>query len=178
MAELTTIARPYAEAVFRIAREQNTFPAWSKMLGFVSAVAADPRVAAALDDPKLTAADKEALLLSICGGELDPLGRNFLSSLVEADRVGVLPQIAALFDALKDAAEGVAKARIDTAFPLSAAELAQLTAALEKRFGKKIEATVNLDPELIGGVRITVGDTVIDGSVQAKLTAMANQLHA
>jgi len=178
MAELTTIARPYAEAVFRLAQEQNSFPVWSQMLRLVSAVTADPQVASALDNPKLTAGDREALLLSICGDKLDTVGRNFVRALVEADRVAVLPQIASLFDALKDAAEGVAKARIDTAFPLSATELAELTAALEKRFGRKIEATVNVDPGLIGGARITVGDTVIDGTVQAKLSAMANQLHA
>jgi F-type H+-transporting ATPase subunit delta len=178
MAELTTIARPYAEAVFRIAREQQAFPAWSKMLALTSAVTADPKVAAALDEPERTAADKEALLLSLCGDELDELGRNFLRTLVEADRVTVLPEIAALYEGLKDAAEGVAKARIDTAFPLTPTELTDLTAALEKKFGKKIEPTVNVDPSLIGGARITVGDTVIDGSVQAKLAAMASQLHA
>ena len=178
MAELTTIARPYAEAAFRLAREQNAFTGWSQMLGLVSQVAGSPEMAAALDNPKLTAADKEALLLKVCGERLDAFGRNFLRVLVDADRIGVLPQIAALFDGLKDAAEGVAKARIDTAFPLSADELAGITSALEKHFGKKIEATVAVDPELIGGARITVGDTVIDGSVQAKLQAMATQLRA
>lgn len=178
MAELTTIARPYAEAAFRMAREANAFPAWSQTLGLVSRVAADAQMAAALDNPQLTAADKEALLLKVCGDRLDPLGRNFVRVLVEADRIAVLPQIAALFEGLKDAAEGVAKARIDTAFPLSDTELADITAALEKHFGKKIEATVAVDPELIGGARITVGDTVIDGSVQAKLQAMATRLRA
>jgi F-type H+-transporting ATPase subunit delta len=178
MAELSTIARPYAEAAFRMAREHNAFPAWSQTLGLVSAVAADPQMAAALDNPQLTAADKEALLLKVCGERIDPLGRNFVRVLVEADRIAVLPQITAMFEALKDAAEGVAKARIDTAFALSDAELADITAALEKHFGKRIEATVTVDPELIGGARITVGDTVIDGSVQAKLEAMATRLRA
>jgi len=178
MAELTTIARPYAEAAFRIAQEHDAFPAWSQMLGLVSQVAANPQMAAALDNPKLIAADKEALLLKVCGESIDPLGRNFVRVLIEADRLGVLPQIAVLFDGLKDAAEGVAKARIDTAFPLSPVELADIKAALERHFGKKIEATVAVDPELIGGARITVGDTVIDGSVQAKLQAMATQLRA
>ena len=148
------------------------------MLGLVSAVVADPQMATALDNPKLTAADKEALLLRVCGDRLDPLGRNFVRVLVEAKRVDVLPQIAALFEGLNDAAEGVAKARIETAFPLSDGELADIKAALEKHFGKKIEATVEIDPALIGGARITVGDTVIDGSVQAKLQAMATQLRA
>ena len=178
MAELTTIARLYAEAAFRLAQEHNAFPAWSQMLGLVSQVAANPQMAAALDNPKLTATDKEALLLKVCGDRLDPLGRNFVRVLIEADRVGVLPQISMLFEGLKDGAEGVAKARIDTAFPLSDGELADIKAALERHFGKKIEATVAVDPELIGGARVTVGDTVIDGSVQAKLQAMATHLRA
>jgi len=178
MAELTTIARPYAEAAFAIARDANALPVWSSMLRYASTVVADPRVAAALDNPKLDAGDKEALLLSIIGDKLDSVGRNFVRVLIEADRIVVLPQIALLFDSLKDAAEGQAKAQIDSAFPLSDAQVAELTAGLEKRFGKKIEATVNVDPSLIGGARITVGDTVIDGSVAAQLAAMATRLRA
>jgi F-type H+-transporting ATPase subunit delta len=178
MAELTTIARPYAEAAFRIAEESRSFAGWSDMLSLAGAVVADPRVAGALDNPKLTTADKEALLLSICGERIDPMGRNFIRVLVEAKRVSLLPQIAALFEGLRNDAEGKAVARIETAFPLSAAQLADITASLEKHFGRKIEATVEVDAALIGGARITVGDTVIDGTVQAKLQAMATQLHA
>ena len=178
MAELTTIARPYAEAAFRIARDANALPVWSQMLRFVSDVVADPRVAAALDNPKLTAPDKAALLLSIGGERLDATGRSFVRVLVEADRVAVLPQIRELFEALKNDADGVAKARIESAFPLSDGELSELVVALEKRFGKKIEATVSVDPALMGGARITVGDAVIDGTIEAQLAAMATQLRA
>jgi len=176
MAELTTIARPYAEAAFRIARDGNALPVWSEMLRFLADVTADPQAAAALDNPKLTAADKAALLLSIGGERLDTTGRSFVRVLVDAERIAVLPQIRTLFEALKNDADGVAKARIDSAFPLSDGETAELKAALEKRFGKKIEATVNVDPALVGGARITVGDTVIDGTIEAQLAAMATQL--
>ena len=176
MAESTTIARPYAEAAFRIARDNNAFPAWSQMLALVSSVTADAKVASALDNPRLTAGDKASLLLSICGDKLDALGRNFVKVLVEANRVDVLPQISALFEALRNDAEGVAKARIETAFALTDTQLADIKASLEKHFGKKIEATVEVEPALIGGARITVGDTVIDGSVRAKLDAMASKL--
>jgi len=178
MAELTTIARPYAEAAFRLARERNELPVWSEMLRFVSTIAADPRVASALDNPKLNTAEKESLLLSVCGDRLDATGRNFVRVLVEADRIAVLPQIATLFEALKNDADGIAQARIDSAFALSDAQLSELKAALEKHFGKTIEATVNIDPALIGGARITVGDTVIDGTIEAQLSAMATQLRA
>ena len=178
MAELTTIARPYAEAAFRIARDANALPAWSEMLRFLADVAADPQAAAALDNPKLTAADKSALLLAIGGERLDGSGRNFVRVLVDADRIAVLPQIRTLFETLKNDTDGVAKARIDSAFPLTDAQTAELMAALEKRFGRKIEATVNVDPALGGGARITVGDTVIDGTIEAQLAAMATQLRA
>jgi F-type H+-transporting ATPase subunit delta len=178
MAELATIARPYAEAAFRLARDANALPHWSQMLSLVGAVVADPHVASALDNPRLTAGDKEALLLSICGDKLDTLGRNFVRVLVEAQRVTVMPQIAELYDKLRHDAEGVATAQIESAFPLTDTQLATITASLEQHFGRKIDATVAVVPALIGGARITVGDKVIDGSVQAKLEAMATQLRA
>ena len=178
MAELTTIARPYADAAFELARSSNALPVWSSMLRYLSAVVADPAMARSLDNPKFTAGDKESLVLSVCDDKLDAVGRRFVHVLVDADRVAVLPQIAALFDERKNDAEGVAMARIDSAFALTDAQFAELKGALEKRFGKKIEAVVNIDPALIGGARITVGDTVIDASVQAQLQSMANQLRA
>jgi F-type H+-transporting ATPase subunit delta len=178
MAELTTIARPYAEAAFTLAREGNALPVWSQMLRLTSAVVADPRVAGALDNPALDADAKESLVLSICGDNLNGEGRSFVRVLIEGDRIAVLPQIQAMFEALKDAADGVAKATIETAFPFQGNELAELRSALERRFGKKIEATVTVKPELIGGARVTVGDTVIDASVQEQLRAMAAQLRA
>ncbi|HEY3178518.1 MAG TPA: F0F1 ATP synthase subunit delta [Casimicrobiaceae bacterium] len=176
MAELTTVARPYAEAAFELAREQNALPVWSEMLRFANTVVADPRVMAALENPRLAAGDKEALLLSIAGDRVTGDGRSFLRVLIEADRITLLPQIREVFDLLKDEAENVARAKIESAFPLSREQTAELTAVLEKRFGKKIEATVTINPELIGGARITVGDAVLDASVQAKLDAMSRQL--
>jgi len=178
MAELTTIARPYAEAAFALAREGNALPVWSQMLRLTSAVVADPRVAKALDNPALDAGAKESLLLSLCGESLNTEGRSFVRVLVEGERIAVLPQIQRMFEALKDSADGVAKATIETAFPFQGNELAELTSALEKRFGRTIEATVTVKPELIGGARVTVGDTVIDASVQEQLRAMAAQLRA
>lgn len=178
MAELHTIARPYAQAAFSLARDGNALPSWSAALDLAAAVVADPKVAAALDSPRLTGEDKAALVLSICGDRLDAVQRNFLRVLVDADRVGLMPQIRAQFLELKDGAEGVAKARIESAFPMTDGQVAELTGALEKRFGRRIEATVVVDPALIGGARVTVGDTVVDGTVQAQLHAMARELRA
>jgi F-type H+-transporting ATPase subunit delta len=178
MAEATTVARPYAEAAFAIAREQGALETWAPMLSLAASIVRDPQVAAALDNPRLGAPEKESLLLSIAGDNLTPDGRNFVRVLVEADRVALLPEIAELFEGLKDDAEGAAKADIESAFALTDEQLAELTRALEKRFGKRIEAAVRINPQLIGGARVTVGDTVIDASVQGKLAAMATQLRA
>jgi F-type H+-transporting ATPase subunit delta len=176
MAEPITVARPYAEAAFALAREQNALPVWSEMLRAAATVADDPTMRAALDNPKLTAADKESLFLSVCGDRLSTEGRNFVRVLIESDRIGLLQQIRELFGALKDADEGVARASITSAFPLSDAELGELKRALERRFGKKIETSVAVDESLIGGARIAVGDTVIEASVKGELEAMANHL--
>ena len=178
MSEQITIARPYAEAAFSLAREQNALPRWSEMLGVLSKVASDPTVHTALDNPKLDNAAKESLLLSLCGDALDAEGRSFVRVLLESDRIAVLPDIKGLFDTLKDGAEGVARAQIVSAFPVEEAQLAALKTALEKRFGRRIEAMVSVDPQLIGGARITVGDTVIDASVRGELQAMSSQLRA
>jgi F-type H+-transporting ATPase subunit delta len=176
VAEQVTIARPYAEAAFALAREQNALPVWSEMVKLMSDVASDAQMRVALDNPKLSAGDKESLFLSVCGERLDRDGRNFARVLIDAERVSLLPEIRELFEALKDEADGVARAHIASAFPVSDEELASLKAALEKRFGKTVDATVSVDPTLIGGATIVVGDTVIDGSVRGELQAMANHL--
>jgi F-type H+-transporting ATPase subunit delta len=176
MAEPITVARPYAEAAYALAREGNALPVWAEMLRIATAVGSDPQVRAALDNPKLAAAEKEALFLSVVGDKLDPGGRNFIRVLIEADRIGLLPEIRTLFDALKDEADGVARAQIISAFPIDDVQLSALRKGLERRFGKKIEATVSVDSALIGGAKIIVGDTVIDASVQGELQTMANEL--
>jgi F-type H+-transporting ATPase subunit delta len=176
VAELITVARPYAQAAFALAGENNALPVWAEMLKLASAVVADPKVHAALDNPRLSAGDKEALFLSICGDKLNAEGRNFVRVLVQSDRIGLLPEIRQIFDTLKDDADGVARAHISSAFPVTDSELAALKAALEKRFGKRIETSVAVDPDLIGGATIVVGDTVIDGSIRGELQAMATHL--
>jgi F-type H+-transporting ATPase subunit delta len=176
MAEQITVARPYAEAAFTLASEGNALPVWAEMLRVAAAVAGDPQMRAVLDNPKLSAGDKEALFLSVCGDGLNADGRNFVRILIRGDRIGLLADIRDLFAALKDGSEGLARAQITSAFPLGESELAGLKSALERRFRKKIETTVSVDRALIGGAKIVVGDTVIDGSVAGELQAMANHL--
>lgn len=178
MAERTTIARPYADAAFQAARDANALPQWSEMLREAEAIATDAQMADALSSPKLDASDKAALFLSIAGDRLSTEMRNFTRILIEADRIDVLREVRTLFEAHKREAEGVAKVSIESAQPLTDAQVAELTGALAKRFGKRIEATVSVDPSLLGGARIAIGDTVIDGSVRGKLAAMAQALSA
>lgn len=178
MAEQTTVARPYAEAVFTLAQSENALPVWSEMLRFAAEIEGDRGLRATLENPKLSGADKEALFLSICGDRLNASGRKFIRVLIESGRIELLPEIRSLFEELKDSAEGVARAEITSAFDLGQEELARLTRGLERRFGRRVETTVTIDRDLIGGARIIVGDTVIDGSVQAELASMAQQLRA
>ncbi|MCX7892730.1 MAG: F0F1 ATP synthase subunit delta [Burkholderiales bacterium] len=172
MAELATIARPYAEAVFDVAAAASDYGRWSGLLGEMAAIAANEDLGTAIADPRLTEAQRVDLFVSLVRSPLDEPARNFVAVLAQNDRLAILPEVSAQFEALRAAREGVADAEIESAFPMSDADLAKLTSILEKRFGRKIRPHVKVVPELIGGVRVAVGDEVIDGSVRGKLAEM------
>ena len=178
MAETATLARPYAEAVFRLADAGSTLAAWSGTLRTLAQVVAHPDMQECLAKYDLTAAQLQDLFLSLCPGELSAEARTFVGLLIEYDRLTLLPEIFAQFETLKNEREGVVDAQITSAFALEGAQLASLVAVLEKRFKRKINPQVGVDPGLIGGVRVVVGDEVIDGSVRGKLNAMAAGLLA
>ena len=176
MAENVTLARPYAEAVFALARESGALDAWSAALGRLSVVAADEQVLACLGNPRLSPAQITQLLLE--SASIAAIGEqaNFVQLLVENERAQVLPEIGELFEALKSAHDGIKDALVSSAFPIDDAALSQLTADIEAHFKSKVHVKVDIDPELIGGVRIAVGDEVIDASVRGKLAAMTAAL--
>ncbi len=178
MTELTTLARPYAEAVARLAKAGNAWSAWSDMLALLPAVAGDERIRALAEHPDVTRAQLTEVLLAVCGDKLTAEGVNFVRLLVENDRLAALPEIARLFEEMKADEEGVLEARVVTAYELTPAQLSTLVARLEARFGRKISATQEVDPALIGGVIIHVGDEVLDASVRGKLAELAATLTA
>lgn len=176
MAETLTVARPYAEAVFALADRQDALGKWSPLLERLSAVAGDPLAREAIRDPKLGSDRVYAMLAALCGDLLFDEAQRFLKVLIENGRLDVLPEISSLFEELRREREGVAEAQIRSAFPLSDAQLGELVAGLEARLKRKVKTVVTVDPELIGGVRVQIGDEVIDGSVRGKLSAMAAAL--
>ena len=176
MAELVTIARPYAEAVFQLAREKSNLAGWSDMLALLGAVARDPQVRACINNPNFSTQQIENLILGIAGAKLDGTGRNFVQVLAQSRRLELLPQIQALYEELRHENEGVLEARIISALPINDEQTKQLVARLETKYQRKISAQVEIDPQLIGGVKIMVGDKVIDATVRGRLDAMAAAL--
>ena len=180
MAENVTLARPYAEAAFQLAKSGNALAAWSDALSRLSAVAARPEMEECIGNPRLSPAQLAQLCLDVVVSDAKAVltadQQNFIRVLSENDRLIVLPEIAELFNELKHGEEGIKDAEITSAFALDDATLKTLVADLERKFGCKIQATVKVDAELIGGVRIAVGDEVIDASVRGKLAAMATAL--
>jgi F-type H+-transporting ATPase subunit delta len=178
MAELSTLARPYAEAVFRLAREKNALVEWADRLATLAAIVSDARMRAVIADPNTSAARAAELVGSIGGNAVGDAGRNLLTVLAGNDRLMLLPEIASQFEVLKAEAEGRLEATIISAQEMTEAQKADLMAALKARFGRDVQATVKVDASLIGGAVITVGDQVIDGSVKGRLQKMAASLTA
>lgn len=176
MAESVTIARPYAQAVFRLAREGRSLDAWSDRLQRLAAVAQDPEMSKVIGNPKFSAAQVADLFVALSGESGNKELASFVALLAENERFDVLPQIEELYAELKDADDGVREALICSAFPLDDAQLRPLMVQLEAHFGGRLQPRVEVDASLIGGVRVAVGDQLLDASVRGKLDAMATAL--
>ena len=176
MAEAVTVARPYAEAVFKLAVSKNALTEWSGMLQDAAEISQEDQVKELVGNPVVSTKQLGELLLEIGKNRFNQEGRNFLMMLAENSRVSILPQISQLFEQLKAQHEGVLEANIVSAFQMNDRQIKKLIADLEHKFKRKIVARVQVDPELIGGVKVEIGDEIFDASIRGKLEAMANAL--
>ena len=176
MAEIATIARPYAEALFKASA--SDLPGTGAWLDRLAAIAGSPQLLQFADSPKTGSAQVRELIAGVFGAPLPPHAENFLAALIDNGRLAALPEIAVQFRKLANAQSGSFDAIVYSAFPIDDAALAGVGAALEKRFGRKLGITVKLDPSLIGGIRVVVGDEVLDTSVKARLEQMKVALAA
>jgi|HigsolmetaAR201D_1030396.scaffolds.fasta_scaffold00874_9 ATP synthase, F1 delta subunit len=176
MAEYSTIARPYAQGVFKAAQAAGNLAKWSEMLEFAAAVARDPTMNALLGSPRLTKEQLVELFLSVCGDRLDEQGRNLIRLLAENRRLQLLPQIAAQYAELRAEAEATVNARLITAQPVDPGTQQKVAQALSQRLQRKVTLSTETDASLLGGAIIRAGDLVIDGSVRGRLERLAATL--
>lgn len=176
MAELATIARPYAEALFQSSR--SDLNGTSQWLDALAAIAGNAQLLQYADNPKVTDREVYDLVAGIVREPLPQAAQNFLRTVIENGRLAALPEVAAQFRAMKNAQSGASDAVVYSAFPIPAASLGEVAQTLERRFGRKLNVTVQEDPALIGGIRVVVGDEVLDTSVKARLEQMKVALTA
>ena len=174
--DTTTIARPYAEAVFARASESGKLDTWSGALGALSAITADPEMAEQIGNPNVPRERLRDAILEIAGGSVPAEGGNLVSLLAANNRLSTIPEITRLFEDLVTQHQGARQVQVLSAFDLNEAAQKELAAKLTKRLGAEVEMTVETDPSLIGGVEIRAGDLVIDGSVRGKLHKLATEL--
>ena len=173
MSELSTLARPYAEAVFRMAQGETDLAGWSSRIATLAAIVSDDQLARLIADPAVSADRVADLIIEVAGTDLGERGGNFVKVLAENDRLSVLPEIVSQFETLKASAEGTLEATITSAQALTQAQTDDLVAGLKAKFNRAVNVQVAVDPELIGGAVIAIGDQVIDGSVKGRLQQMS-----
>ena len=178
MADRITIARPYARAAFEEARAHERLEPWSEALQVAAEVVRDPRVQSLLGNPRVTPAQLAQLVTGIAAAPLGDHGANFVRTLAVNRRLAYLPEISALFETLKDAAQGVADVTVTAAAALDASQQRKLAAALHKRLKRSVRLHCEIDPALIGGAVLRSGDLVIDGSLRTRLDRIAYELTA
>lgn len=178
MAELITLARPYAKAAFDVAMVESGLEKWSKMLAILARVADHETVATMLSSPSLVAEQMAQSLIDVCGDEVDSKGQNFIHLLAENKRLKLLPEISSLFEILKANQEESVDVEITTAFEISSEVADKLAKALKTRLQREINLATRVDQSLIGGAVIRAGDTVIDSSVRGKLSKLAESMNS
>jgi len=179
MAELATIARPYAEALYSAAGDQAS--TLKPQVANLAALAASPELRQFADNPKVSSVQVFDVVAGIAlqkGWSLDPKVGNLLRAVIDNGRLAALPEIATQYLALVNGSSGVSDAIIQSAYPIDGGQLAEVVATLERRFARKLNASVDIVPELIGGIRVVVGDEVLDTSVKARLEQMKLALTA
>jgi F-type H+-transporting ATPase subunit delta len=177
MAEAITVARPYAQAAFMYASEQQALTDWSDMLSLLVAITDDAAMDELIDSPHLTETQLANLFIKIAGDQINSNGANFIRVLAANGRLMLLPEIAALFEIQRRDAEGTVQAELVTAFPASESQQSEVIASLRKRLGREIELSCSTDAELLGGAIVRAGDLVIDGSVRGKLERLGVALN-
>ena len=176
MAEAITVARPYAQAAFMVASEQQALKDWSEMLSLLAGIADDASMRDLIDSPHVTETQLADLFVKIAGERVNEKCANFIRVLAANGRLKLLPEIAALYEIQRRAAEGSVQAELVTAFPASESQQAEVIASLSKRLGREVELSCSTDSELLGGAIIRAGDLVIDGSVRGKLQRLGTAL--
>jgi F-type H+-transporting ATPase subunit delta len=177
MADQSTIARPYAKAVFELAQETGKLGQWGTLLRSISYAVDDPAVIALLHSPSVGGAKVGQIIVDALGDRLDEHGRNFVRLLAENGRVGILPEIAAGFETLRAEAEGTVDVNVTSAAPLTEEQKVELTASLQRRFGRDVRLHCEIDESLIGGAVVRAGDLVIDSSLRGRLQQLASSLN-
>ena len=176
MAELTTLARPYAKAAFEYAQAHQQLANWSAMLGLAAAVSQDDTMQRVLKAPRLTSKDKATTFVEVCGDKFDGSVSNFIHILAENDRLALLPHVSELFELLKAEQEKSIDVDVTSAFALNDEQQDKLAKVLSARLGREVRLHAAEDAALIGGVIIRAGDLVIDGSVRGKIAKLAEAL--
>lgn len=176
MQENITAARPYAQAVFAQAKEDNSLDTWSGNLNLLNMVVADPQMQVLLKNPTIKADVLAGIIVDICGDQIDDMGRNFIRVLASARRLPLTGHIHELYAAARAAAENTVEVSVSSAFQLEQTEIDRISDSMSKRLGKKVTVTTNIDKDLIGGVVIRAGDSVIDASVMGRLKQLGSHL--
>ena len=176
MAENSTIARPYAQAAFDIAKEKGDLKAWSDMLQLIAAVASDAVLSDMISNPSIEREKIVEIIVDVCGDNLDELAKNFVKVLADNGRLNVATEIAQGYEERRAEAEKTVEAEVTSAFPLNDAQVKSMTEALKKRLGREVTLITTVDESIVGGAIIRAGDLMIDGSVSGQLDNLATTL--
>lgn len=176
MAEVSTIARPYALAAFKQAKEEGKLGAWSEIIGVLATIVSDPLMKGLIANPRVKRADLAGLIIDVGGDALSDTGKNFVRVLAENGRLAYLPEILRIFEEERAESEGRSQVEVTSAFDLDEGQKKQIASAMSKRLGTKIDLSVKVDDSLIGGVIVRAGDLVIDASLRGRMNRLANSL--